>query len=237
MSHITQLFTELGGCFITPEAEIIERLKNIKAFVFDWDGVFTNGGKDHLLQSSFNEVDSMGTNLLRYSHFLNHNSIPITAIISGEKNNAAFTFVDRERFHVSYSKFANKLDAVKHLCNTYNIKQNEICYTFDDVLDLSLAEIAGLRMFISRKANPLFNEYVIKHSFADYVTGASSGEFAVREVSELLIGLNGNFNEVITERKNFSETYNTYLSLRKATTPCFFTSNNGAIQEVKYNIE
>ena len=30
---------------------------------------------------------------------------------------------------------------------------------------------------------------------------------AVREATELLIGLNGNYNEVITGRKNFSEAY------------------------------
>jgi 3-deoxy-D-manno-octulosonate 8-phosphate phosphatase (KDO 8-P phosphatase) len=232
MSHLTQLFAEIGGRFITPEAEIIEKLKHIKAFVFDWDGVFTDGNKDHLLQSRFSEVDSMGTNLLRFSYYLNHKTVPITAIISGEKNAAAFTFVDRERFHASYAKFANKLDATKHLCETHDIKQNEICYIFDDVLDLSLAEVCGVRIFISRHANPLFNEYVIRHYLADYVTGATSGNGAVREACELLIGLNGNFNEVITERKNFSETYSNYLALRKATTPNYYLSQNSEVKEI-----
>jgi 3-deoxy-D-manno-octulosonate 8-phosphate phosphatase (KDO 8-P phosphatase) len=233
MSHLTQLFTEIGGQFITPEAEIIEKLKHVKAFVFDWDGVFTDGSKDHLLQSRFNEVDSMGVNLLRFSYYLHHKTTPITAIISGEKNSAAFTFVDRERLHASYSKFANKLDATKHLCELYGLNSNEICYVFDDVLDLSLAEVCGLRIFISRNANPLFNEYVIKHFLADYITGAASGELPVREACELLIGLNGNYNEVITERKNFSETYSKYLALRKTTIPIYYTIDNGNIVEVK----
>ena len=233
MSHLTQLFTEVGGEFIFPEATLIEKLKHIKAFVFDWDGVFTDAGKDHLLQSRFNEADSMGTNLLRLSYYLNHKDIPITAIISGEKNSAAFAFVDRERFHASYSKFANKLEASKHLFETHGIEPKEICFVFDDVLDLSLAEVAGFRIFISRKANPLFNEYVLKHQLADYVTGASSGEAAVREACELLIGLNGNYNEVITERKNFSEIYAGYLALRKATVPAYFTTLNGEIVESK----
>ncbi len=233
MSHLTQLFTEIGGQFITPEAELMEKLKHIKAFVFDWDGVFTDGSKDHLLQSRFNEIDSMGTNLLRFSYYLNHKTIPTTAIISGEKNSAAFTFVDRERFHASYSKFANKLDATKHLCSTYGLQVNEICYVFDDVLDLSLAEVCGVRVFIPRNANPLFNEYVIRHFLADYVTGASSGNGAVREACELLMGLNGNFNEVITERKNFSDVYSKYLAMRKATTPTYYTSHDGVVVEVK----
>jgi 3-deoxy-D-manno-octulosonate 8-phosphate phosphatase (KDO 8-P phosphatase) len=233
MSHLTQVFTEIGGEFILPEASLIEKMKHIKAFVFDWDGVFTDAGKDHLLQSRFNEADSMGTNLLRFSYYLHHKTLPTTAIISGEKNSAAFTFIDREKFHASYSKFANKIDAAKHLCAAHHISFNEIAYVFDDVLDLSLAEVCGLRIFISRNANPLFNEYVIKNFLVDYVTGAASGQLPVREGCELLIGLNGNYNEVITERKKFSETYSNYLTLRKATVPIYYTSDNGNIVEFK----
>lgn len=234
MSHLTHLFSQIGGQFITPEASIIEKLTKIKAFVFDWDGVFTNGDKDHLLQSKFNEADSMGTNLLRFSYYLNTKQLPITAIISGEKNSAAFTFVDRERFHVSYSKFGNKLDASAHLCTTFGIKPYEICFIFDDVLDLSLAELCGVRIFIPRKTNPLLNEYVIKHQLADYMTGSNCGEFAVREATELLIGLNGNSNDVITERKNFSENYLAYLALRKAIDPNYFTTQGGEV--VTFNL-
>lgn len=233
MSHITKLFTAIDGQFITPEIELIEKLKHIKAFVFDWDGVFTDVYKDHLMQSRFSEADSMGVNLLRFSYYLNNNTIPVTAIISGEKNNTAFTFVTRECLHVSYSKFANKLEASKHLCATYNLQPNEICFMFDDVLDLSLAEVCGVRIFVQRKANPLLNEYVINNCFADYVTGATSGESAVREACELLIGLNGNYNEVVTERKNFSDTYSKYLALRKTVISRFYTTANGQVVEVK----
>ncbi len=233
MSHITELFLKGGGIFNTSEAEIIEKLRKIKAFVFDWDGVFTNAGKDHNLDSKFSEADSMGTNLLRFSYYLNNGQIPLTAIISGEKNTAAFTFVDRERFHYSYSKFANKMQAVHHLCELNQIQPSQICFVFDDVLDLGLAEICGLRIFIPRKSNPLFNEYVTRHQLADYITGASSGEHAVREASELLIGLNGNYNEVITGRKNFSELYTSYLALRKATNTFYYTTLDGEIVESK----
>lgn len=232
MSHLTQLFTEIGGEFILPEATLMEKMKHIKAFVFDWDGVFTDASKDHLLQSRFSEADSMGTNLLRFSYYLNHQALPATAIISGEKNSAAFTFVDRERFHASYSKFANKIDAAKHFCHSHHIKLNEIAYVFDDVLDLGLAEECGLRIFIPRDANPLFNEYVLKHHLADYTTGATSGKGSVREACELLIGLNGNYETVISERAKFSNAYKSYLELRKQTAPVYYTSENQVVTAV-----
>ncbi len=53
--------------------------------MFDWDGVFTGADKDHLLQSRFNEADSVGINLLWFSYYLNHKELPTTTIISGEK--------------------------------------------------------------------------------------------------------------------------------------------------------
>ncbi|MES2565789.1 MAG: phosphatase [Bacteroidota bacterium] len=233
MSHLTKVFTQIGGDFILPEASLIEKMKNIKAFVFDWDGVFTDGGKDYQLNSRFNEVDSMGTNLLRFSYYLNHKKLPTTAIISGEKNSSAFLFVDRERIHASYSKFANKIDAANHLCSAHNIHISEIAYVFDDVLDLGLAEVCGLKIFIPRKSNPLFNEYVLKHHLADYVTGSTSGECAVREACELMMGLNGNYDLAVTERKNYSDIYASYIALRRATTPLYYTTLDGVVTEVK----
>jgi len=230
MSHLTQLFSEIGGQFIGPEASLIEKLKHVKAFVFDWDGVFTNASKDANSQSQFNEADSMGVNLLRFSYFLNYNQLPITAIISGENNKAAFLFCTREKLHASYSKCANKLIASNHLCETFNLKPNEICFVFDDVLDLSLAEVSGLRIFIPRKANPLLNEYVIKHKLADYITGAQCGEFAVREACELVMGLHGNYEEAVTQRKAFSDNYTNYLSLRKEIDTTFYFSEEGTIK-------
>lgn len=232
MSHLTQLFSSVGGQFITPEAELMDKLKHIKAFVFDWDGVFTDAGKDSAMQSRFNEADSMGTNLLRFSYYLNHKQIPITAIISGEKNATAFKFVDRECFHASYSKFANKLEAAEHLCEQHQITTKEIAYFFDDVLDLSLAEQCGVRVFIPRPTNPLFNEFVQKHRLCDYTTGATCGQYAVREACELLIGLQGNFDKTISERMQFSEEYSLYLQQRKATIPVYFTTENKVVVTV-----
>jgi 3-deoxy-D-manno-octulosonate 8-phosphate phosphatase (KDO 8-P phosphatase) len=45
MNNLEELFTGLGGSFLTPPQEIGHRLKSIKAYLFDWDGVFNNGEK------------------------------------------------------------------------------------------------------------------------------------------------------------------------------------------------
>jgi 3-deoxy-D-manno-octulosonate 8-phosphate phosphatase (KDO 8-P phosphatase) len=230
MSNL-KVFESNGGKFLISEPLLTSNLSKIKAFVFDWDGVFTNGEKDHELQSRFNEVDSMGTNLLRFAFFLKNNHLPITAIISGENNKAAFTFTDRECFNANYFKVANKTDATKHLCATYGILPSEIAYVFDDVLDLSVAKECGLRFFISRKANPLFNDYVIKNKLADYITASESGNYAVRECSEVLMSAYGLFDEAVKQRVNYSEQYAQYISLRRETKTKYFTISEGKITE------
>jgi 3-deoxy-D-manno-octulosonate 8-phosphate phosphatase (KDO 8-P phosphatase) len=83
-----------------------------------------------------------------------------------------------------------------------------------------------------KSVEPLFNEYVLKHHLADYTTGSAAGNGAVRETCELMIGLNGNYEQVITDRKNYSETYSDYLAVRKSTIPVYYTSQDSKVIEV-----
>jgi 3-deoxy-D-manno-octulosonate 8-phosphate phosphatase (KDO 8-P phosphatase) len=225
---------KLPGKFISSEKNISSRLKKIKALVFDWDGVFNNGEKSADGSSNFNEVDSMGSNLLRYSFYLSNNKLPVTAIISGEKNQTAFFFSKRECFHYSFFKMANnKLDALKYICEAENIKPEEMLYVFDDVLDLPIAEVCGVRMLVNQKANPLFVQYCVKHKLTDYISGNSGGNFAVREITEMLMYLNGNYDKVITDRKNSAEKYKAYLHQRQSIKTSFFTAVDGNLAEIE----
>ncbi|MCX6187112.1 MAG: phosphatase [Bacteroidetes bacterium] len=230
MSNQTDtIFTQLGGVFTTPAEIISEKMKVVKAFVFDWDGVFNNAVKNDNKSSNFNEADSMGTNMLRYNYFYHNNKMPVSAIISGEKNEMALYFCQREHFDASYYKIPNKIIALQHLCEANNINVNEVCYMFDDVLDLSIAEKCGVRILINRKANPLFKNYVIKNNLADYVTAHESGNFAVREACEMLIGLTGTFDNIMKERTLFSENYTQYITKRQTLPTSIFTVDNGEI--------
>lgn len=229
MDQITPLFENMGGVFVKTTPEIIQCLGSVKAFVFDWDGVFNNAVKNENKSSNFNEVDSMGTNMLRFSHYLKNGDLPKTAIISGERNEFAFYFSEREHFDACYYKVPDKIVALTHFCQQHQLNFHEVCYVFDDVLDLSVAAVAGLRILINRKANPLFKNYIVKNNLADYITAHESGNFAVRETCELLIGLNGNYDLCMDERKDFTEVYQTYLGKRQAQNAHYFTIDNGAV--------
>jgi 3-deoxy-D-manno-octulosonate 8-phosphate phosphatase (KDO 8-P phosphatase) len=206
--------TLFRGEFLLNPKSFRRRVKDIKAFVFDWDGVFNDGYKTESGSSSFSEIDSLGTNLLRFSHYLNKGSLPLTAIISGENNKAAAAFVQREHFHALYSGIKNKTEALQHFCRANNISPAEVAFVFDDVLDLSVAAACGLRLMVVRAANPLFNRYVGKEKLADYFTSCSGAGYAVREVCELFMHVYGNYDRIVSHRIRFSKEYQTYLEQR-----------------------
>lgn len=233
LKNTEKLYTEIGGEFLTELTKIENKLSKIKAFIFDWDGVFNNTVKNESGSSNFNEADSMGTNLLRFSHYVNKQQTPLTAIISGEKNTQSFFFTKREHFNSCYFKISNKIEALTHFCADQNIKPEEVCYFFDDVLDLSIAQVCGLRMMMNRSAGVLFKQYVRENKLADYITANDGGHYGVREACELLMGIRGNFNECIKMRTDYTENYKTYLSLRNKPETNYYTSIDGKIKVSK----
>jgi len=227
--NIESTFTNIGGTFCIPYPTFSEKLSSVKAYIFDWDGVFNDGVKDNQGSSNFTEVDAMGTNLLRFSHWLSHNqTLPICAVMSGERNLLSFQYTNREHFHQGYFKVNHKLLAYRHFLALHNLKPEETAFIFDDVLDLGLAEVAGLRIMISHKAMPLFRDHVTQNNLADYIT--ANDQFGVREACELMIGTHGNFTETISNRASFSPVYMTYLARRQALETNYFTWKDDAIQ-------
>ena len=224
MLDVEQTFTALGGQFITPAAELAEKLRAIKAVVFDWDGVFNDGIKTGSGSSPFSEVDSMGTNLLRFGFWLHHGrQLPAVAIVTGVTNEMADRLAAREHFHACYSQAKHKIEVLAHFLDQHGLQPQEVAFFFDDALDLSVAEVAGVRIMIRRTANPLFTQYVIQNNYADYVTAHMSGQFAVREGCELMLGLLGQFEPVMVERLRYRPVYDQYYAQRQAVEPMFWT--------------
>jgi 3-deoxy-D-manno-octulosonate 8-phosphate phosphatase (KDO 8-P phosphatase) len=225
-----RIFSAIGGKFITAVPAMREKLLRVKAFVLDWDGVFNSGEKTSTTGSSFSEVDSMGLNLLRYSYFLIHGQMPVTLVISGERNETAFQYCEREGLTYSFFKIAHKVHALDHLCREERIAPSEVAYFFDDVLDIPIAEKCGIRIQVNQRANPLFIAYCIENSLTDYLTSAPGGQFAVREGAEMLMSLYGNYKDVIEGRTGNLASYQDYIGRRRATQTKFFTLKGTAIE-------
>ena len=156
-NQISELFKGnfFNGFFVDP-AKIFQ----CQSFLFLTGTVCSMTGIKTKAAPVFSEVDSMGTNLLRFNYYLRMKQVPVVAIVSGEKNTAAFKFAAREHFDAVYYKMADKIQAFEHLCNRYSLDAAEIVWVFDDVPDLSFARKAGLRIMVSRTADPLLPIFV-----------------------------------------------------------------------------
>jgi 3-deoxy-D-manno-octulosonate 8-phosphate phosphatase (KDO 8-P phosphatase) len=232
MNQLEKIFTDQGGTFCIPIAGLQKKLSHVRAFIFDWDGVFNNGTKNEHGSSSFSEVDSMGTNLLRFSNYITKKKMPIVSVMSGERNVLSFQYGKREHVHSVYFRVKNKRQAFDHFIEAYSLKPKEVAFFFDDVLDLSLAEVCGVRIMVNQQANPLFKNYVIKNELADYATANPGGNFAVREGCELIMGLQDNFDTTLQHRLRYSTAYETYYNERQQIPTSFYTWQDNIIEQV-----
>ncbi len=220
------IFTAAGGRFITPPERLRDKLLGIKAILFDWDGVFNHGEKGQI-PSPFNEVDSMGINMLRFGYYMLSGQIPYTAIVTGETNHTAFHWAKREKLNDVFFQVKHKFDIIKHLEKESGIAPYEVLFVFDDILDLSLAKDAGARFLVNRKSNPLFIDYCVAHSLCDYITFSPGNEYAIREISEVALDSLGMFEKTIEERMLFKGVYNNFLSEKMQVNTTFRKSSEG----------
>ena len=213
---LNQEFVNLGGTFLTPADLIKSSLANIKAFVFDWDGVFNDGRKTSETDSTFSETDSMGINLLRFDYWLRNKQFLRIFILTGMKNQSAIEFSRREHFDGIYLNCKNKKEAFDSICNDHKIAAKEITYVFDDVLDIEVARLSGLSFCVGRKSNPLLINYIKQNKICDYISAFSGENHAVREICELSIGLSGNYNRTLELRVKYKGEYEEYLNKRNS---------------------
>ncbi len=223
LTDIVEKFGAAGGSFVTPVGEMSKKLAQCRGIVFDWDGVFNDGRKGMAIPSGFTEADSMGVNMLRYGLWRKFGTLPYTAIISGVENETAVAFAKREHLSAVYTGVRKKQDVISHLCKGNGLDAGDIACVYDDINDLAMAEVCGLRFLVRRDASPLFTELTIHRSSCDYVTGAGSGGHAVREVCELLLGIMGSYAEVVESRVLSDAEYEQYFKSRQAIrTSCYF---------------
>lgn len=213
---VEKRFSDLGGLFSAGAPELRTRLRAIRAVVFDWDGVFNAGTKRGAGGSSFNEADSMGTNLLRYALWRRDGRLPGTAVITGEDNSTARAFAEREHFDAVYYGIKDKARALEHFCAAHELTGGDVLCIVDDVNDLGMAARCAIRVLIRRDASVLLQEYVVRHGLVDYVSAMTPDRCAVREVTELMLGLLGAYETVVASRMAFDADYASFFSARQA---------------------
>jgi 3-deoxy-D-manno-octulosonate 8-phosphate phosphatase (KDO 8-P phosphatase) len=169
-------------------AELKERLRRIKLLISDVDGVFTDGslylGSDGTEYKQFNVLDGAGVALLRAT------GIPL-AIISGRES--AVTTRRMQELGLEENLYQGqlaKLEPYEKIKAKYQLDDSEILYIGDDLPDLPLIRKAGIGVAVANSLAEMKEQ-------ADYITLNTGGHGAVREVIELLLKIQGKFEDAL----------------------------------------
>lgn len=230
--EVLALFVAQGGQPLLTASALAAKAAAIESVVFDWDGVFNDGKKGGGVVSGFSEADSMGTNMLRFGLWLRRKQLPTCAVISGEKNLAAVEFAGREHFDAVYSAVRDKHLALEHLCDLHRLKTEQVACAFDDINDLAMARLCGLRFLVNRYASAMLTPYAVENGLCDYVTASTGGDHAVREISELILGLIDQYHAVVGSRASFDSAYAAYFAARQGRSCRFYRQENERIVSV-----
>ncbi|MEA3489735.1 MAG: HAD-IIIA family hydrolase [Candidatus Omnitrophota bacterium] len=173
--------------------EVIERAKKIKLLILDVDGVLTDGriiyGNYGDEIKNFDVNDGLGIYLLKKAG--------IKCVVLTAKASPVVTKRARElRIDKVYHNFHYKIDALRKMRRKFRIKSDEeICFIGDDLIDIPVLKRAGLSV-----CPPNAMEEV--KPFTHFITGASGGRGAVREVCELIMKAQGAWEDVTSRYFN-----------------------------------
>ncbi len=152
-------------------------MKHIKLVITDVDGVLTDGviyiNSEGQEAKAFHVLDGTGIAYL-------HRAGIKVAIISGRTCKAVAHRARELDIEDVYQGAKNKIDAYEEILRKYSLRDEEVCYIGDDLIDLPILYRVGFPVAVAN-ATPVVKQH------ATYVTKAKGGCGAVREVAEKIL--------------------------------------------------
>jgi 3-deoxy-D-manno-octulosonate 8-phosphate phosphatase (KDO 8-P phosphatase) len=161
--------------------DIQEKAKQIKLVIFDVDGVLTDGslflGDDGQEYKAFNSRDGHGIKMLQST------GVAI-GIITGRSSEVVRIRMKSLGIEHVYQGKRDKLPAYFELRDKLGLRDDQVAYVGDDVVDLPIMRRVGLAIAVN-DAHP----FVLQH--AHWQTPHPGGRSAGRDVCELLMDAQG----------------------------------------------
>ena len=173
---------------VTRHSSLVTRLRRVKLFLCDVDGVMTDGavylGAAREIKR-FNIRDGLGLIFLRRAGFkvgwVSARPSPVTEARAAELE------ID---FLVQQGDRTGKTGAVEKLLRRTNLDWDAVCFVGDDVVDLGPLRRAGFAVAVA-DARPDVK------AAAHYVTRAPGGHGAIREVVEMILQAQGKWDSIV----------------------------------------
>lgn len=171
-----------------PDPQLQERLRRVKLFLCDVDGILTDagvylgGGEEY---KRFSLRDGFGLRLLQQQGvrvgWISHRPSPATAQRAAELQ---IDFLHQEP--------GSKVAAIEAILAQTQLSWEEVCFMGDDLVDLGALKRAGLAVTVK-------NALPEARALAHYVTHAAPGYGAVREVAELILKAQDKWAPLVAE--------------------------------------
>lgn len=163
----------------------LKRATCIKLVLFDVDGVMTDGslflGDDGQEYKAFHSLDGHGIKMLI------SNGVD-TGIITGRTSRVVEHRVANLGIKHVYQGCADKLPIYEELLEKLGITHKQTAFVGDDVVDLPIMIRTGLSIAV-QNAHPLVKKR------AHWTTPSNGGQGAVREVCEMILFAQGNYQK------------------------------------------
>ena len=170
-----------------------ETLRKIKAFAFDVDGVFTDGGiladVNGELYRTFDAKDSMAVRMACMKEY--H-----LAVISGGRSESI-----RQRFLTCglkdddiYLGSRAKIEDFEKFCQKYGLQADQVMYFGDDLPDIPVMQACGCGVCPCDAADEVLE-------IADHITSKPGGKGCVREALTMVMKIQGTWELDVQEYK------------------------------------
>lgn len=160
-----------------PKQSLVSRLKRIRLFATDVDGVLTDAGMYYSESGEelkkFNTRDGMGIKLLQRAGL-------ITAIVTQERTKLVARRGEKLMIPEVHQGVMDKLSLVREMAGRHALSMEQVAFIGDDINDLATLKAVG---FSATPADGL--PQVLAE--VDYVCAKKGGEGAVREIIDMIL--------------------------------------------------
>lgn len=168
--------------------EILEKAKKIKILLTDVDGVLTDGriiyDSDGKELKFFHVRDGHGIKMLV------SNGIKV-GIITGRNSSIIERRAKELGINYVFQNVYEKGKIIDEIKEIEKIKNEEICYVGDDIVDLPAFKRVGLKVTVPDAPLEVQN-------YADYTTLNYAGKGAIREVCEIILKAKGLWDQILS---------------------------------------
>ena len=157
------------------------KLRDIKAFVFDFDGVMTDGA---VWMYADKETVRAGNIKDGYAIQYAIKKGYIVTVISGATSLSIDNRMESLGAPKIYTGASNKLEVYRLFMKEHSLKREEVLYMGDDIPDYEVMKEAGVSCCPSDAATEI-------KEIADYISLYAGGQGCVRDVIEQTLRLHG----------------------------------------------